>query len=104
MHRCPSRAAAELGEASLTSRETIARSEIHAGELLGQDTRTGAPQTDDVACPACQSGDVKRMLSTPQVHSAARKDRSMRAAKKRDKAQAQEAAYTQRQYELHHDD
>ena len=126
MHRCPSRAAAELGEASLTSHETIARSEIHAGELLGQDTRTGATrmpiydytcgtcahefeaflrkQTDDVACPACQSGDVKRMLSTPQVHSAARKDRSMRAAKKRDKAQAQEAAYTQRQYELHHDD
>jgi hypothetical protein len=28
----------------------------------------------------------------------------MRAAKKRDKRQAKEAAYTQREYELHHDD
>ena len=61
-------------------------------------------QTDDATCPACQSGDLKRQLSKPRVHSEARKGRSMRAAKKRDKAQAQEAAYTQRQYELHHDD
>jgi hypothetical protein len=29
---------------------------------------------------------------------------SMRAAKKRDAGQAKENAYTQRQYELHHDD
>ncbi len=61
-------------------------------------------QTDDATCPACQSGDVQRLLSKPRVHSSARKDRSMRAAKKRDRTQAQEAAYTQRQYELHHDD
>ncbi len=61
-------------------------------------------ETDAAACPTCQSGDLKRGLSTPSVHSEARKDRSMRAAKKRDKSQAQEAAYTQRQYELHHDD
>jgi hypothetical protein len=38
------------------------------------------------------------------VHSEARKGLSMRAAKKRDKSQAQEAAYTQHQYELNHDD
>ncbi len=61
-------------------------------------------QTDVATCPACKSDDLKRLLSTPQVHSEARKDRSMRAAKKRDKIQAREAAYTQRQYELHHDD
>ena len=61
-------------------------------------------QTDEATCPACQSGDVKRLLSHPRVHSEARKDRSMRAAKKRDKGQAKEAAYTQRQYELNHDD
>ena len=61
-------------------------------------------QTDVATCPACKSADLKRLLSTPQVHSEARKDRSMRAAKKRDKIQAREAAYTQRQYELHHDD
>jgi len=61
-------------------------------------------QTDDAICPKCQSGDVERLLSTPSVHSEARKDMSMRAAKKRDRTQAREAAYTQRQYELHHDD
>ena len=61
-------------------------------------------QTDDVTCPACESGDVRRLLSNPRVHSEARKDRSMRAAKKRDKTQAREAAHTQREYELHHDD
>ena len=60
--------------------------------------------TDVASCPTCESVDVKRGLSTPSVHSEARKGRSMRAAKKRDKSQAQEAAYTQRQYELHHDD
>jgi len=61
-------------------------------------------QTDNSTCPACQSGDVKRLLSNPSVHSEARKARSMRAAKKRDKTQAREAAYTQREYELNHDD
>ena len=61
-------------------------------------------QTDEATCPACLSSDLKRGLSTPSVHSEARKDRSMRAAKKRDKRQAKEAAYTQREYELHHDD
>jgi len=60
--------------------------------------------TDVASCPTCESTDVKRGLSMPSVHSEARKGRSMRAAKKRDKSQAQEAAYTQRQYELHHDD
>jgi putative FmdB family regulatory protein len=61
-------------------------------------------QTDDATCPACQGTELKRGLSTPSVHSEARKGRSMRAAKKRDSSQAQEAAYTQRQYELNHDD
>jgi hypothetical protein len=40
----------------------------------------------------------------PSIHSEARKERSMRAARKRDKVQAKEREYTQRQYELNHDD
>jgi putative FmdB family regulatory protein len=60
--------------------------------------------TDDASCPACQSANLERVLSMPRVHSEARKGRSMRAAKRRDKSQAHEAAYTQRQYELNHDD
>ena len=55
-------------------------------------------------CPSCESNDLDRLLSMPRVHSEGRKERSMRAAKKRDHAQAKENAYTQRQYELHHDD
>lgn len=55
-------------------------------------------------CPACGSEDVGRRLSTPQVHSEGRRDLSMRAARKRDQKQATERVWTQRQYELNHDD
>ena len=61
-------------------------------------------ETDGVPCPECRGEDLERLISTPQVHSEGRKALSMRAAKKRDKSQAKENAYTQRQYELHHDD
>jgi len=47
---------------------------------------------------------LEQLLSMPSVHSEARKERSMRAARKRDRVQAKEREYTQRQYELNHDD
>ena len=61
-------------------------------------------ENDAVKCPECESTELERQISTPRVHSDGRKDLSMRAAKKRDHSQAKEAAYTQRQYELNHDD
>ena len=55
-------------------------------------------------CPSCHGNDLERLLSMPSVHSEARKERSMKAARTRDKVQATEREYTQRQYELNHDD
>ena len=54
-------------------------------------------------CPSCQSRDLKRMLSLPTVHSSSTRDMSMRAAKKRDKAQATERIIEQRKYEKAHE-
>lgn len=56
------------------------------------------------ACPSCESADLKRHFSLPAVQSETTHDLAMRAAKARDRRQAEERAYTQRQYELHHDD
>jgi putative FmdB family regulatory protein len=61
-------------------------------------------ETDTPSCPECQSTNLEKQLSRPRVHSQGRKDRSMRAAKKRDASQAKENAYTQQQYEANHDD
>ena len=55
-------------------------------------------------CPSCHGNDLEQLLSMPSVHSEARKKRSMKAARNRDKVQAKEREYTQRQYELNHDD
>ena len=55
-------------------------------------------------CPSCQSQDLKRLLSLPQVHSSSTRDKSMRAAKKRDKAQATERVIEQVKYEQAHND
>jgi putative FmdB family regulatory protein len=55
-------------------------------------------------CPSCQSQDLKRLLSLPRVHSSSTKDMSMRAAKKRDKAQASERIIEQRKYMESHKD
>ena len=55
-------------------------------------------------CPSCNGSDLEQLLSMPSVHSEAWKERSMRAARTRDKVQAKEREYTQRQYELNHDD
>ena len=56
------------------------------------------------ACPECESEELERLLSLPRVHSEARKDRSLRAARKRDAKQGNERVQTQREYELAHDD
>ena len=56
------------------------------------------------SCPACQSEDLEKKLSLPAVKSESTRALAMRAAKRRDKAQAKEADYTQRQYEKLHDD
>ena len=55
-------------------------------------------------CPSCQSHDLKRLLSLPNVRSSSTRATSMRAAKKRDKAQATERITQQREYERKHND
>ncbi len=55
-------------------------------------------------CPACGSTDLERLLSMPRVHSASRKERSLAAAKRRDKKLGSERVRAQREYELAHDD
>ena len=61
-------------------------------------------ETDTAKCPECASENLEKQISRPRVHGDTRRDRSMRAAKKRDSVQAAERQYTQRQYELNHDD
>jgi putative FmdB family regulatory protein len=60
---------------------------------------TGAP-----SCPACQSTDLEKLISTPAIKSESTHDLAMRAAKKRDQKQGSEQARAQREYELHHND
>ena len=55
-------------------------------------------------CPSCQSLDAERLLSLPTVHSSSTRALSMKAAKKRDKAQATERMITQQKYEQAHND
>ena len=60
--------------------------------------------SEEAACPSCESHELERLFSLPSVRSEGTRSLAMRAAKKRDRKQAQENVYTQRQYELHHDD
>ena len=55
------------------------------------------------ACPTCDSPDLDRLLSLPRVQSQGTRDKAMRAAKKRDKAQATERMHTRLEYEANHD-
>jgi hypothetical protein len=55
-------------------------------------------------CPKCQSTELERLLSIPAVQSESTHGLAMKAAKKRDKAQASDQARAQREYELHHND
>ena len=56
------------------------------------------------SCPECQSADLERLLSLPAVKSESTRGLAMRAAKHRDKQQAQERVSAQRAYEASHDD
>ncbi len=55
-------------------------------------------------CPSCESPDIERVLSLPTVHSSTTRAMSMRAAKKRDQAQATERVIEQKKYEEAHSD
>ncbi len=62
--------------------------------------RTG----DTPACPKCAGVALEKLLSLPAIKSESTHDLAMRAAKKRDQAQASINARVQREYELAHDD
>ncbi|MEO2157975.1 MAG: zinc ribbon domain-containing protein [bacterium] len=55
-------------------------------------------------CPSCETVDLKKLISSPSVHSTSRKAMSMKAAKKRDVAQGKDRMNEQRKYELAHND
>ena len=61
-------------------------------------------KTETPQCVACGSESVTRQLSLPAVKSETTKAQAMRAAKKRDKAQATDRVEAQRAYEKSHDD
>lgn len=55
-------------------------------------------------CPACGDAQVERLLSLPGVSSETTRGKAMRAAKKRDQAQATDRVQAQIAYEKSHDD
>lgn len=59
---------------------------------------------DTPACPSCGATTLTKQLSLPAIKSETTHDLAMRAAKKRDQAQAAINARAQREYELAHDD
>ncbi len=54
-------------------------------------------------CPSCESQEVERKLSVPAVQSDGTRDLAMRAAKKRDAAQATDRMHERLRYEESHD-
>ena len=56
------------------------------------------------SCPACAGKDLERLISLPSVRSETTKQLGLKAAKRRDAAQATERVRAQREYELHHND
>ena len=54
-------------------------------------------------CEACGNEDLERLFSLPTVKSESTHDLAMRAAKKRDAAQAKDRMYEQLRYEQTHD-
>ncbi len=69
----------------------------HEFELLVRGSMTPA-------CALCASAELDRLISLPRVHSDARKERSLAAAKKRDAKLGSERTRAQREYELSHND
>jgi len=54
-------------------------------------------------CPACESEELERRISLPRVKSSSTHDMAMRAAKKRDAAQARDRMHERIRYEESHD-
>lgn len=71
----------------------------HEFEALTRGSSSKPPK-----CPECQSEDAERLLSMPRVKSETTKDLAMRAAKRRDAAQASDRVRAQREYEASHED
>lgn len=55
------------------------------------------------ACASCGSAKLERLLSMPGVKSQSTHDKAMRAAKKRDAAQATDRMHDRLKYEQSHD-
>lgn len=68
----------------------------HAFELL---IRSG----DEPVCPECGSDAIERITSLPTVQSSGTRAQALRAAKKRDKAQATDRMHEWLKYEESHD-
>ncbi len=73
-------------------------------EACGHEFETLVLGKTQPECLSCQSQDLVRLMSLPTVHSTATRAMSMRAAKKRDKAQATERVIEQKKYEEAHND
>lgn len=54
-------------------------------------------------CPECESERLERRISLPRVKSSSTHDMAMRAAKKRDAAQARDRMHERIRYEESHD-
>jgi putative FmdB family regulatory protein len=63
--------------------------------------RAGSPPP---SCPACQSTELEKLISTPAIKSDSTHGLALRAAKKRDQKSGAENARVQREYELSHND
>ena len=73
-------------------------------EACGHEFETLVLGKTQPECPSCKSQDLERLMSLPTVHSTVTRAMSMRAAKKRDKAQATERVIEQKKYEEAHND
>lgn len=58
---------------------------------------------DVPACPTCGSEALERVFSLPRVQSATTQDLAMRAARRRDAAQAKDRMHDRLRYEQSHD-
>lgn len=60
--------------------------------------------SQEPACPACGSTALEKQMTLPAIKTSTTHGQAMAAAKRRDQVQGAERVYTQRQYELNHDD
>ena len=57
---------------------------------------------EKASCPACESQDLEKQLSMPALKTDTTHSQAMAAAKRRDKRQARDNYWTQRDYERAH--